>query len=219
MIEVIVPFRGGCPYRERAWDFLKDRYPWPVKTVDCEGPWSKGAAVNPAVRESLAPILIVADADVWTEGLRAAVRAVILGAKWAIPHKSVHRLSREGTENFYEGQPWEEQPLDERAYRGVAGGGYIVAPRETLLSVPIDPRFTGWGGEDSAWGFALTCLYGPPWRGTGHLVHLYHPPQPRITRKYGSMEDFRLRKRYIAAKRNPTAMRTLLNECLSTSES
>lgn len=99
----------------------------------------------PAVVRSRADIVVVADADCVTDGLEEAIRAVEMGAPWAKPHRDVHRLSEEGTEAVYNGGDWREQSLDREVYRGVAGGGFVVARREVILSIPLDSRFTGWG--------------------------------------------------------------------------
>src|SRR5687768_12609226 len=132
-VEVLVPWRGGCEHRERAWDWIAGHYTWPLKRCelpdnkapeltealrdresnpvrvrtrqpaadtprvasDSAVPWNKARAVMPAVEDSCADIVVLADADVWTEGLAAAVRAVEQGASWAIPHRHVHRLTEE----------------------------------------------------------------------------------------------------------------------------
>lgn len=155
----------------------------------------------PEIRSSDAEIVVVADADVWTDGLSAAVTAVKDGAPWAMPHTEVHRLSKDG------------RGLAQEPYRGALGGGIVVAPRQTLLDIPLDPRFVGWGQEDHSWGLALTTLAGIPWRGEATLTHFWHPPQERITRKYGSVESKALYLRYVtAARTDPRAMRDLIEE-------
>jgi hypothetical protein len=166
----------------------------------------------PEIAAIEAEIVIVADADVWCEGLPDAVAAVKAGATWAIPHRGVFRLTRESTEQLLAGrEPWELE-LEQSAYLGTMGGGFVVARRETLLDVPLDPRFIGWGQEDESWGIALSCLAGRPWRGKVPLVHLWHPAPPRLTRRRGSVEGMNLRRRYGAAIGDPALMRALIEE-------
>jgi hypothetical protein len=98
----------------------------------------------PAVARSTADIVVVSDADVWCD-LTEAIEAVKCGAPWAKPHRDVYRLSEAGTEAFYSGADYRDLPLDREVYRGVAGGGVVVARREVILSIPLDSRFTGWG--------------------------------------------------------------------------
>lgn len=144
MVEVCVPYLSE-PHRDRALAWVLDRYEYPVTIAPGSEPWSKALATMPAIYESKASVVIVADADVWTEGLPEAVSAVEGGAPWAIPHGQVFRLSPEGTEAVYQGQSWQDQTLDRRPYLGVWGGGIVVARREVILSTPLDCRFTGWG--------------------------------------------------------------------------
>lgn len=211
-VGVLIPFAGGCPHRERALEALRGRYTWPVTIAQGNTPWIKAEAVNPAVRASPAEVIVVADADVWHPDVGAAVEAVKQGAPWAMPHLRVRRLTEQGTADYLAGAEPEGLPLEQRPYLGVEGGGYVVARRETLLEVPYDPRFVGWGQEDVSLGLALRTLVGLPWRGRDSLVHLWHPPQVRMTRKYGNQHGRALWKRYARANGDPGAMRSLLAE-------
>jgi hypothetical protein len=118
----------------------------------------------------------------------------------------------EGTAAVLAGAPWQDQPLAQQPYKGIEGGGVVVASRQVLEAVPLDVRFIGWGGEDEAHAIALRALVGEPWRGDADLIHLYHPPQPRMTRRRGSRENWELRRRYFAASKDPRAMRALIEE-------
>jgi hypothetical protein len=211
-VEVVVPYLGGCPHRARALEWCRLRYGGPVTIAGGEPPWSKAKVAMPAIERSRAEVVVCADADVWCDGLQDAIEAVQDGAPYAIPHTLVHRLSKAGTAEVLAGADWREQPLDQPPYVGIEGGGYIVARRETLLEVPLDPRFVGWGQEDHSWGMALFTLLGTPWRGNADLVHLWHPPQDRMTRKYGSIEGRVLWRRYVQARRDKSQMRALLEE-------
>ena len=209
-VEVIVPFYGTCAHRRKALDWVLEKHEHPVTVAYGDEPWVKADAIRPAVEASSAEILVMADADCWTDGLPAAIRAVELGAPWAKPHDLVHRLTKESTAALYGGRPWHE--LDERPYQGVAGGGFVVARRETFLAVPMDPRFVGWGQEDLAFAMALHTLAGPAWLGGADLTHLWHPPEPRLSRAWGSVEGKQLLKRYGGAKGNPELIGQLVKE-------
>lgn len=209
-VEVVIPFGGTCQYRKRALGWVRGKHIWPVTVAYGGVPWIKADALRPAIEGSSADVLIIADADCWTDGLPEAVRAVELGAGWAKPHSLVHRLTEESTAALYEGRPWHE--LAERPYHGVAGGGFIVARRETLLEIPMDPRFVGWGQEDLSYAIALHTLAGEAWLGDADLTHCWHPPEPRMSRAWGSPGSKRLMKRYSAAKCKPDRMRSLIEE-------
>lgn len=172
------------------------------------GEWCKAVGVNAAAARSFADVLVVADADVWTTNLQVAVDAVDDGAPWVIPHKLVHRLTETATGALLAGHVATE--TCEQPYVGIQGGGIVVLPRLTLLDVPMDERFVGWGQEDQSWGVALHYLTGPAVRFDAGLLHLWHPPQPRQDRKVGSEAGRRLHREYLKARPDPVAIRSIL---------
>lgn len=219
---IIVPWRPGCEHRERALRWVTGRYDeigarW-VLAEHLDGPWNKAKAVMPAVEQAPDLPIVVADADVWSDDLALAVHEVAAGRPWAVPHLHVHRLTEQATTALYAGQEPPADRLAERPYVGVPGGGLIVAQRQVLLDVPFDRRFDGWGGEDHALGYALDTLYGAPSRGCRPLTHLWHPPQPRSTRRVGSGPSEKLRRRYRDARSDRAAMRSIIEEGRHASE-
>lgn len=183
-----------------------------VSEVD-DGPWIKAATVMPALAASSAEIVIVADADIWCDGLADAVAAVTGGYPWALPHRMVRRLNEQATAEVLAGRDPAsigDLAMVQRPYVGIAGGGLVVARRRLLLEAPLDARFVGWGREDESWGLALETLAGGPWRGSAPLFHLWHPPQERPTRSRGSPANEALRMKYVKAHGNPDEMRRLL---------
>lgn len=221
-VAVLVPFRPAGEDRTAAWEYLAGlwaaRYPtWQVVAADSgPGPWCKATAVRAALEQTQAPILVVADADVWCDGVGTAVDEVRAGRAWAIPHHRVLRLTSLASRQVFESGQWPRHRTTltyaQRPYPGRPGGGMTVLSRETYERVPLDPRFTGWGQEDEAWALALRRLAGREWRGVEDLWHLWHAPQPRQSRTVGSREGFTLFRRYAAAARDVTRMRTLLDE-------
>jgi hypothetical protein len=214
---VLIPWRtSDCPYRTRALAWVLARHAengWPVVIGHHDdGPWVKALAVSDALAQTNAETLVVADADVWADGLTEAVERVQDGTHWAVPHRGVHRLTERATGVLTATGERDVTDLAERAYLGVEGGGALVIQRNVYEACPIDPRFAGWGSEDEAHSMALRALYGPPHRSKQPLVHLWHPPQERATRRRGSLESWDLRKRYARAKDNPDAMRALIEE-------
>lgn len=218
-VTVVVPYTPGQPARERAWEWVqaryRDRHPG-YELVVATGPadpWCKARLVMPAVRDAADGIIVVADADVWTDNLAAAVEAVEAGYAWAIPHRRVYRLTDDATAAVLAGaEPDRRLGLDEPPYVGCPAGGIVVMPKATALDIPLDPRFVGWGGEDRSWGWALRILLGGAWRGDAALWHLWHPPQPRETRNRGNAANDALRARYDAIRYDAAAMRALLEE-------
>jgi hypothetical protein len=208
-VSLIVPFRGDCPHRAAAWAWLKrrwrDQHPdWELVEGTCHTPrWVKALAVHDAVLRSSGGTLVIADADVWVDRIE-------IGENWSVPHYLVHRLTGTGTERFMAGEPVGRADLVQRAYKGHVGGGVVVLPRDLWYEVPLDPRFEGWGHEDDSWNHALTTVAGKPERGDADLYHLWHPPQERHTRGWGSHESRALYRRYRGA--TPQGMSVLLTE-------
>ncbi len=218
-VSVLIPFAGECPYRHRALAWVVARHAvrhigWDLElaVVDAD-PWRKGAALGRAFRRTTADIVILHDADVWSDQLGDAVGAVADGMPWSIPHSRVHRLDECATCAVLEGaEPSVTSGRAEPAYRGIVGGGIVVLRRDVFERVPVDPRFEGWGQEDQAHALALTALAGPPRCFGGELWHLWHPPAARMTRRVGSRASRVLHERYRAARRDREQMEKLIDE-------
>jgi hypothetical protein len=219
-VTVLVPFTSDDPWRVKARDYVATRYRtqgYAVVEGASPDPRRKAMAVADALRHTDADIMVVADADCLCTGIGEAVGAVEEGAPWAVPHLMVHRLDEAATEAVYLGvDPAITTGRAQRPYRGFAGGGIVVVPRATYERIPLDPRFTGWGGEDSSWALALTCLVGEPARFDYDLHHLFHPPPVRKSRRWGSADSRALEIRYKAAARHRHQMTDLLTEAAQT---
>lgn len=217
-VAVIIPWRAGCERRQRALSWvtrqLDDKHPdWPVILGEHnDGEWCKAKAVEHGLSQTGADAIIIHDADVWVPNLAETVASC---KTWAIPHLIVHRLDEPATDLLIRtGQPGPGR--DRRPYRGFAGGGVTVVMRHVYEECPIDQRFVGWGQEDASWAKALDCIYGPANRGTADLIHLWHPPQPRVAWGTGSYEGKDLERRYRSASRHPDVMRGLIAEARGT---
>lgn len=199
-VAVLVPWREA-PDREQVWAYLRAKWhksfpAWAVVEGSCpDGPWRKGLAVADALSRSTSDVVVVADADVWTDGVAEAVDRVRAGVPWAIPHWRVCRLDQPSTAAVLAGAPF-GGTYDRKPYVGRRGGGMVVLSRALYERVPLDPRFEGWGQEDDAWAVALKAVAGQPWRGTEDLWHLWHQPQPRRSLGKGSEASVALLKEY-----------------------
>lgn len=222
-VTILIPWHWGseCSARQAAVNWVIARYrPYVLgdsdavvlSRPDLGDEWCKARAIR-SVLPGARDIVVVADADSWCDGVPEAVQAVRDGAPWAVPHKKVHRLTPLATADVLAGcrRP-EALPTVKKPYRGHAGGGILVARRETLEDVPPDRRFTGWGSEDCAWRDALRTLAGMEWRESGKpLIHLWHPPAERNGRHETSPENHALQSRYVEARGDVAAMRELVD--------
>jgi hypothetical protein len=217
-VSVIVPFRGGCPYRERSMEYvvgrLRSEHPeWQVTVVDSTGErFSRSEAILRGLERSFGRIIVVHDADSWDEGLENAIARVKRKSAWASAHTKVHRLTEDETMRFMAGEPVDIENCIEKPYKGTLAGGITVFRRETLEACPPDPRFRGWGGEDAAHGVALKAMFGGPVREHSPLIHLWHPEPERISRSMGNVENDALLKRYLAEARSRDGVRRLVDE-------
>lgn len=222
-VAVIFPWAAGCPYRETARRWVEAQYAehhpdWPiVDGYSFREQFSRTRAILEGVASTDADMLVVADADAWCDNLAETV-AHAEQTGWAVPHRMVHRLSPESTDKLIAGADWRGLPLstdnsqDRKPYVGNETGTLVVLTREAFDTAPPDPRFVGWGQEDTSWASALHTLVGGPWRGTADLVHLWHPPQRRLSRRVGTREGETLAGRYRAAKFKPDLMRRLVEQ-------
>lgn len=217
-VSIVLPWREGCPDRGAAFRHvtahLAARYPdWEQVIADYPGDWSKARAIIAGAAQADGDVIVMHDTDVLVADLQTAVDR-LQSAAWVVPHYYVHRLTQSATEAVYRGaDPWVlTSEVVERKYRGVKTGGVVVMSRRLLLEYPPDSRFVGWGGEDESWGHLLSTMVGSPWRGNEPLIHLWHPPAPRLTRAVGSVETEALATRYRDASRHPALMQPLHRE-------
>jgi len=219
-VAVVVPWRPD-PHRERLWSFLRPRWDalgYEVVEGSCpvDGSWCKAVAVADGIARTQADVIVVADADVWCDGVPAAVNAVNKGEAWAIPHHLVKRLTPASTDDTLATGDWpavrNSFTYADRPYIGHPGGGIVVLTRAAWDTAPLDPRFSGWGQEDNSWALALRVLCGREWRGVEDLWHLWHAPQPRMNRTTGSSSGAMLYRRYWAARNSVRNMTALVAE-------
>jgi hypothetical protein len=222
-VRVVIPWRGGDPHRTAVLDWVQDQWArhhpdWEIWLGELtrDSDWCKADAVQTAL-DGVAPddILVIADADVWSDTVGYAVDAVASGEyRWAIPHSQVLRLNQETTRQVIEeGRIHNAQVagcLDRAGYLGVVGGGITIVTADLYAECPLDPRFVGWGQEDESWGHALHALGGRRWRGAQPLWHLWHPPQERMSQAVGSVHGQRLAAEYRRLVSSPTLMRQLI---------
>ena len=108
-VSVVVPWRGGCAHRERAWEWVQAWYAelhpeFEIVVGEAEDGdgWRKANAVLAGARRASGDVIVVADADVVTD-LAPAI-ANVDRSGWAVPHLRVIRLDEAGTTRFMAGE-------------------------------------------------------------------------------------------------------------------
>ena len=218
-VEVIVPYWGTDPHRRASLKWVTGMLTaqgLPTTVARRRKSVPKAAALWPAIKRSDADILVLHDADCWCDGLTESIETIASGEfVWGRPHRDVVRLSEASTAFYCEHHALpnrREISYDRTPYKGVTGGGVVIARTEVLLDCAMDPRFDGWGQEDMALGNAIWTLYGPPLIGDADLIHLYHEPAPRIDHMWGTEANKTLYTRYHHATTDRSEMLQLVAE-------
>lgn len=191
-VSLIVPFReDSSGTRTATWKWLEAFYREHLPEAEIvigrdDGmPYSKSVAVNEAASRARGYILVIMDADVLIdpEIIRNCVSEIEKSprAKWFIPFTTAHRLNREKSNQLQATDPttattaFTPTKYDcEDAIEGAPGFIHILSRRAFDRVEGYDPRFRGWGGEDTSFKHAVDTLYGSHTRLPSHIVHLWH---------------------------------------------
>lgn len=222
---VLIPYSPSGPERIAAFDYVTRYYASQHPQLDVVvgqaagvgERWSKAGAVEIARRAAPdADVLVVADADVLVPPAKLTEALMLVEAgivEWAVPYTFVHRFSAQATRRLLVGRPASMQSVDRAPRQGTIGGGVVVIRSSVYETVGLDPRFVGWGGDDTAWGLALTTLHPTYRRLDGRCFHLWHPHENAYARRRPQTEQSAdLLVRYREAANHPDEMRALLAE-------
>jgi hypothetical protein len=229
-LSLIIPFRDddGTRTAVKEWIVARWRHHHPdaeiiVGSDDGGTPFSKTLAVNRAFDRSSGDIVGMLDSDVWIapEHTREAVDLIARGAaRWVKPASKVFRLTEAATARLVAQDPRVPFPKPSRDdYESIRKiwGLFHLFPRAAFEAIGgYDPRFRGWGGEDTAAIAAMDTLWGEHTMLPHSLYHLYHP---HATNAAGeaiwegqTARNTDLRDRYDAARGKPELMRVLAEE-------
>lgn len=232
MLSFLVPWRDddGTRTPVKEWVLARWRAFYPdaeiiEATDDGQVPFSKSMAVNAAAAQASGDVLGILDADTWVDPSYVAKALAMIAsgrAKWVMPVRQAYRLTERFTRRLLASDPASELPrvhyLGGQQVEVVTGAvGFLhLLPRAAFDAVHgMDPRFRGWGGEDSCFIGAVDTLWGRHTRLEGTAYHLWHP-RPRVGGKRvwpGQVErNSVLMRRYHAAKGSPQLMRALVDE-------
>jgi hypothetical protein len=229
-LSFIIPFRDddGSRTAVKEWIVARWAHYFPDAEIIVQGddggkPFSKTLAVNTAFERSTGDVVAMLDADVWIEPehTREAADLIASGrARWVRPASKVCRLHEAATQRLISQPPSIPFPAfrkeDYESVRKVWGLLHLF-PREAFESIGgYDPRFRGWGGEDTAAIAAMDTLWGPHTMLPNRLFHLHHPRPMNAEGESvwvgQTARNTDLRDRYDAARDRPEAMRILAEE-------
>jgi hypothetical protein len=233
-LSLIIPFRDDDGSRTVVKEWIVARWSHHVPEAqivvhadDGGVPFSKTLAVNLAFEQTTGDVVGILDADVWIEPAHTweAVDRIARGeARWVIPASRVFRYTEAATARLLAQDPTLPLPPRRRGdFESIRKiwGLFHLFPRSAFEALGgFDPRFRGWGGEDSAAIVAMDTIWGPHTRLPHDLFHLYHP---NVTDSAGdsiwvgqTARNTGLRDRYASARDDPEAMRAILAEARTT---
>jgi glycosyltransferase involved in cell wall biosynthesis len=220
---ILVPYRAGEAWRDRAWTFNRARWEAmpDVEVVVCDpgpgrhpGEFNHPRAINDAARRASGDVFIVADADTafHPDWVAEAVREVRLGAPWVLP-RFYDKVDQPSTERILAGGGLDGYTVEWRG-EAVSWSGLVVVPAAGFQVVGgYDERWEWWGADDVAFAMSMLTLWGEVVRLEGAAMHLWHPTP--IDETYGH-DHFpasrRLMERYVAANADRRAMLRLIAE-------
>jgi hypothetical protein len=225
-VVILVPRRAGDPVRDRAWEFVKERWSaldWPIiEGHHDDGLWNAAVARNAAAREAGDwDVAVFIDADTIPRDINAIREAVELAARSGSlvrPFRTYVNLDEDASKAVLETGSLPAMPRRPRRWEaGVksltdATGGIAIVPRRLWDAVGgYDERFKGWGSEDAAFSLACSVLGGLKLT-NGEVWHLWHPLQERDPAAPQYKANVALRKRYESAHRRREQMRALVEE-------
>jgi hypothetical protein len=193
-ISLLVPYRAD-PGSDRAiaWDFCRSWWEQQIPSAeivlgtDQGEPFSKTTAVNDAFSRSSGDVLVVADADCILEPEVVQFGAYLADrhSRLVVPWGSSIRLTKFYTDLLIAGKidigQAQVSPTDQPRPEPITAGMIFVIGRDEFKTVQgMDPRFRGWGHEDTAFQMACETLLGKTSIvREGWVVSLHHP-RPKV---------------------------------------
>lgn len=185
-LSIVVPFRGGCPHRERAYLYVRARLAVSFPTaeiIDADDGgkvFSRERSLNLGASRAKGDMLVFHEADciVAPRQILAAIDLAALDpGRLVLPYSTVYLLSPEATDLVISGPSGADLPGVSVAV-GMLGGIGVIS-RATFERVGgFDSSLEGWGRGDVSFVEACDRHAAPTMRTMGELLHLWHPPSP-----------------------------------------
>lgn len=219
-LSVIIPHRY-MESRSANYDFVlswyKDLFP-EAEFISADDPnpkFNRGRALDAGVKQSSGDVLIFGDGDllVSPKSLHMALKEIQdTDVGFVVPFTRVAYLNEPSSKKVIKCGVLKENYPGTTFWKQPSTGGINVLKRSSYeASFGFDPRFEGWGFEDSAFDAAMQCLVGPTRWLEGPSYHLHHPSY-----RNGSSADHKagiaLCDRYRQAIKNKEAMLEIIGE-------
>lgn len=220
---VLVPYRADNGHRDRIWNFLRANVwsGWDVRVGEHhDGLFNRSAAIN-AAADCQWDMAVIADADTWVprEQLDAALQIAQTTGGLTAAFSVVVEVSRASSAAILSGKLAMTDSMGADRVRlkdTETQSSMLVITRQLWEQCGgFDPRFVGWGGEDSAFYKTATVLAGAPHRVGGAAFHLWHAPSRQKFRGPDYQRNVELWRRYERA-RTETDIQCLLSEWSAT---
>lgn len=194
--EIIIPWRDiGCDFRRRHFNFLYKYYSKFANVIVSDSSFknfNRAEARNNGVRESKSKNIAIIDADNFIK-IDQILNAVCLSQeseKVIRPFNSIHYLSEQATERFYQSPEQFIPKFDDYVYMYPSmigyknsGGAFVLKKTTWELIGGMDEKFEEWGLEDSAFNFMSEAIVGPSIFIDGPNYNLYHPAERILLQK------------------------------------
>lgn len=223
-VHVVIPHRPGDRQRARNTATVQSwwLHTFGLGTNVCDDPnptgFNRGRALNAGVADLGADpfdVLVLTDGDLIPDqrAIEQAIGAVAAGSArgYVVPFTEVRYLSAGATEAVHAGDAPTDHELDGVWDRRSTGGINVMRVATFEAAAGFDPRFTGWGFEDSAWDIAVSTLVAPTRWMAGPVWHLWHPPA-RDPEHPSYQAGLDLCRRYEDAYGDVAAVRALIDE-------
>ena len=225
-VSVIFPFRpNGDLNRINNLQYIKEHYlelrhDYTLDFIfsdDSDSMFNRGRALIEGVKEAPldTDVFIFADGDLWVpinklhEAIHFALRPEV---GYVVPFSSVAYLPKNQTDLVFGGALINRNCYGMTFWNQPSTGGLnVITPDKYKRSFGFDPRFRGWGFEDSAFDAQVQTLVGPcKWLDT-KAYHLYHV-SARLGNSPEHIYSNVLCDRYRKAMGNKSAMLEIINE-------
>lgn len=233
-VSVVIPWRSEDPERTRLFDWCLARWyalhpDWQIVTPHddrTEGPFNRSVAVNRGVEMADGNVVVIADADTAVRhGQAYEALGRLHGKPWVVGYETMCHLTPQYTSIILDHPPdarWNDRLSTSDIGRNVIRWsstesvcGLVVLRRDDYLSIGgNDPRFQGWGWEETSFAYKADTFLGPHVRSSGDCLHLFHELRPDRKTDADAEANRALGARYEAANGDPEAMTSLVRESL-----